>query len=407
MEIVAAFERWRKGRGLALVPALKEWCALYNVSGAGVSDEALAHYPTVAWNTVQRWRRKRQERGIQGLLPGRGGRKSLIETSTDFLEEAEALIFERPNHITAPEILETLQARYPDRDMPGIDAIRRWIRKWRARNAHALSAVANPDEHRSRRMPAFGDASAEIEGLNYLWELDSTPADAICSDGKRYTIVAGIDIWSRRTRCVVAPTSKATAIAALLRRMLLDFGVPAVVRTDEGSDYTSRHIKRVLDDLDAVHDELPPYSPDKKPFIERFIESLNHGLISKLPGFAGHNVADREALRARKSFAARRGEDEREAFNCDLTAEQLQVRIDAWCENVYGRKPHGGLAGMSPFEKAASWTGERRRIDNERALDVLLAEPVDGKPTRVVSKRDGIRADGGRLHRGRARPDRG
>ena len=42
-------------------------------------------------------------------------------------------------------------------------------------------------------MPAFGDAptSAEIEGLNYLWELDSTPADAICSDGKRYTIVVG------------------------------------------------------------------------------------------------------------------------------------------------------------------------------------------------------------------------
>ena len=82
LEIVAAFERWRKGRSLALVPALKEWCVTYNVSGAGLSDEALAHYPTVAWNTVQRWRRKRLERGVQGLLPGRGGRKSLIETST-------------------------------------------------------------------------------------------------------------------------------------------------------------------------------------------------------------------------------------------------------------------------------------------------------------------------------------
>ncbi len=220
LEIVAAFDRWRKSRNLALVPALKEWAPIYNVSGCGVSEETRAHYPSVAWNTVQRWRRKRAERGTQGLLPGRGGRKSLIETSIDFLEEAEALIFERPHHITASEILETVEARYPDRDMPGIDAIRRWMRKWRARNPRALSAVANPDKHRSRRMPAFGDANAEIEGLNYLWELDSTPADAIRSDGKRYAIVVGIDVWSRRTRCVVAPTSSATAIAALLRRTL-------------------------------------------------------------------------------------------------------------------------------------------------------------------------------------------
>ena len=269
------------------------------------------------------------------------------------------------------------------------------MRKWRAANARALSTVADPDRHRGTRMPAFGDGLAEVEGLNDLWELDSTPADAICADGKRYTIVAGIDVWSRRARCVVAPTSKSTAVAALLRRMLLDFGVPAFVRTDQGADYASRHVVRVLRELDAVHDLLPPYSPDKKAFIERFIGTLNHGLIARLPGFAGHNVADREAIRARKSFAARRGEDVREAFSCDLTAEELQARIDAWCEHIYGRRPHGGLAGMSPFEQAASWTGARRRIGNERALDVLLAEPVDGRPTRVVDKAKGIRADGG------------
>ena len=395
LEIVAEFDRWRKGRNLSLVPALKEWTFLYAESGCGVSGETRAHYPTVAWNTVQRWRQKRLERGARGLLPGRGGRKSLIETSIDFSEEAEALMFERPNHVTAPEILETLEARYPDRDMPGIDAIRRWMRKWRANNARRLSAVADPDKHRSHRMPAFGDPAAEIKALNYLWELDSTSADAICADRKRYYIVVGIDVWSRRVKCVVVPTSKATAIAALLRRMLLEFGVPAVVRTDQGSDYTSQHIRRILMDLDVVHDVLAPYRPDQKPFVERFIHTLNHRLIAKLPGFSGHNVADRQALRARKSFSARRGEDVREAFNCDLTAEQLQARIDAWCTHVYERRPHNGLAGMSPFAKAASWTGERRQITDERALDVLLAEPVDGKPTRIVSKRDGIRADSG------------
>ena len=52
----------------------------------------------------------------------------------------------------------------------------------------------------------------------------------ICADGKRYAIVAALDIMSRRV--LVLPTSRATAIAALLRRCILECGVPETVRTD-------------------------------------------------------------------------------------------------------------------------------------------------------------------------------
>ena len=82
--------------------------------------------------------------------------------------------------------------------------------------------------------------------LNQLWELHSTPADVICGDGKRYAIVAAIDIWSRQARVLVVPTSRATAIAALPHRCILEWGVPEAVRTDEGKDYTSRHVLGVL-----------------------------------------------------------------------------------------------------------------------------------------------------------------
>ena len=393
-DIVSAFDRWRAPRGLALVPAYKQFSDLYRAGEIDVSAATRSLIASFSWNTLQRWHREFRARGVVGLLPGAGGRRSTIDADEDFRETAAALVLANPNHVTARQIGRALRARFPDREPPGIDSIRRWARGWRAAHKRELSAVADPDGHRSRRMPAFGDGGEMlVDGLNSLWELDSTLADVMCADGKRYALVAAIDVWSRRVKCYVTRSSRAGAIAALIRRCLLDWGVPGWVRTDEGSDYTSRHLRHALLDLGVGHEVLPPYSPDLKPFIERVIGTISRDLFSQLPGFTGHNVAEAAKLRARKSFAARRGEQPVATFKCSLTPEQLQERIDAWCEHVYGREEHSGLAGMSPFAKAASWAGERRAVD-ERALDALLAEPVSGGGTRTVQK-TGLDVEGG------------
>jgi len=392
-EIAAAFEAWYRPRRIGLVPAFREFSTLYRAGEIAVSAETRAAVPTVAWNTLQRWRSAFAKRGVAGLLPGTGGRRSTIDVDPDFRETAAAMVLERPRHVTARQIRRTLAARFPDREPPGIDSVRRWLRPFRAEHARELSAVEDPDGHRSRRMPAFGDGGEMlVDGLNSLWELDSTLADAMCVDGKRYALVAAIDVWSRRTKVHVTASSRASAIAALIRRCLLDWGVPGWVRTDEGADYTSRHLRRVFVDLKVGHEVLPPYSPELKPFIERFIGTLARDLLTQLPGFTGHNVAQAAKLRARKSFAARRGEQPVATFKCSLTPGELQEKIDAWCEHVYGRESHSGL-GVSPFERAASWNGERRAVD-ERSLDALLAEPVQGRPWRTVQK-DGLHADSG------------
>ena len=392
-EILAAFDAWYRPRQIARDAALKEFSALYGAGEIAVSSDTRAAVPTVAWNTLRRWRWDLEARGVIGLLPGCGGRCSVIDADPDFREEVAALLMANPDHVTARNIARTLAARYPDRPQPGIDAIRRWVRRWRAEHRRRLSAVADPDGHRSRRMPAFGDGGAMlVDGLNSLWELDSTLADVMCADGKRYALVAAIDVWSRRPKVHVTASSRAAAIAALIRRCLLDWGVPGWVRTDEGADYTSRHLRHVFLDLGVGHVVLPPYSPDQKPFIERFIGTLARDLLTQLPGFTGHNVAQAAKLRARKSFAARRGEQPVATFKCSLTPEELQEKIDAWCEHIYGREVHSGL-GVSPYLKAASWNGERRAVD-ERSLDALLAEPVQGRPWRTVQK-DGLHADAG------------
>ena len=134
-----------------------------------------------------------------------------------------------------------------------------------------------------------------------------------------------------------------------------------------------------------------PTRPRPSPIVERFLGTLARDLFAFLPGFAGHDVAQAQALRARKSFAARRGEEEVEAFGCTLTAEELQARCDVWCEAVYGRRPHAGLDGATPFARTAAWAEPVRQVRDERALDALLAAPAGGG-WRTVGK-DGIRLD--------------
>ena len=343
------------------------------------ADTAAAAEAGIASGVLGRWRRK-----VRGLPRGarvaalldarRPGRPSLIDTG--MRETLEALIFGLGDHLTAVHAHRTLLARHGR--TPKVQTVRAWLRRWRRENARDLLAVTNPDLDRSRHRPAGGDAAAAVVRLNQLWELDSTPADVICADGKRYAIVAAIDIWSRQARVLVVPTSRATAIAALLRRCILEWGVPEAVRTDEGKDYTSHHVLGVLADLEIEHCPCPPYTPEAKPFVERFLGTLTRDLFATLPGSTGHDVAQAQALRSRRSFSARRGEDDAAIYGATLTAEELQVRCDTWCDAVYGRRSHSGLQGVSPFARRASWPLPVRRVQDERALDALLAEPAGG-----------------------------
>lgn len=394
LDILTAFDRWRRDCGSSVVmDDMRRFAAAYAAGEVAVEAVTRSMIASVGRTALDDWHRRRRAGGWSALLPRRGGHNAchgLIDADGALRDAIVAHILERPGHVNGRTIMRALRVSFDGARLPSYRTLQRWVSAWLAANPRLVSAVADPDRHRSRYLPAAGDAAAQVDHLNQLWELDSTPADVICTDG-RHTIVGAIDVFSRRARVLVVPTSKAAAIAALLRRAILAWGVPETVRTDEGADYVSRHLKRALADLGIVHDVLPPFSPERKPFIERFFGTLARSLLQQLPGFAGHNVAEAQAIRSRKAFAARRGEGDAEAFKVALTAAELQSACDAWLEAVYEREPHRGLKGRSPFEAAAGQPC--RRIDDERALDVLLAEPADGGGWRVVSKK-GIHAEG-------------
>ena len=390
-EAVHLFTKFHAASGLALVPAYKAFAGAW--PGDGVSGDTRELVPSLSWSTLRRWHNAHAKGGTAALMPGRGGRRSDTADDPAIAGIVEAMLRANPHHVTARNVVRALEARM-NGQAPGIASVRRHMRRWREENGFALSACSDPDGHRSRTMPAFGDGSWDVTALNQLWELDSTRLDVICADGLRWDVCVALEVWARRGRAVVTRRSSAEAIKGLVRRCLLEWGVPGVIRTDEGKDYTSKHLQRVVRDLEIEHDILPPYSPDMKPHVERFIGIMSHDLLTQLGGFCGHDVADAQRIRGRQSFAARRGKDDTILFRSSLTAEELQARIDDWCEHVYGREPRAGLDGLSPFEKAASWTGKApKRISDERGMDVLLA-PAAGDGRRKVGK-DGIRVDGG------------
>ena len=355
------------------------------------ADAAAASEAGVSVSAVASWRRR-----VRGLPEGgrvaalldsaRPGRPSAIDGDAAWRGTLAALALHHGPHLTAEHARRVLVARHGR--APHVRTVRAWLARWRAEHARTLSAVTAPDRHRSHRQPAFGTSGTDVP--NAVWELDSTVADVMCVPGRRPALVAALDLGTRRLAVLVSPTSSAAAIAALLRRCVLDWGVPSAIRTDEGADYTSGRIAGVLADLEIRHDVAPPYTPEAKGAVERALGTLSRDLLAHLPGFVGHHPGQAAAIRSRRSFAGRRGMSPAAQVGAALTIAALQARISAWCEDIYGRRAHAGLGGRSPWE-AARAAPPPRRVTDERALDALLAEPAGG--TRQVGKR-GIKVGG-------------
>lgn len=336
--------------------------------------------------TLYNWEAAYKDSGLSGLAPTYGNRagSGLMDSDQDLRDFVLGLLVQAP-HTSSATLMSGLRARFPGRQLPHYRTVSKWLAKWKADNAQLFLKVVNPDAWRSKYKSASGSQSEGIIRLNQVWELDSTPADLLLTDNYRHKIIGCIDVYPRRVTLHVSRQSTAAAVASCLRKSITAWGVPETVRIDNGADYISKHMRRVYDGLGIETDICPPFTPECKPHIERFFKSFSHDLLELLPGFVGHNVAERKDIEARKSFADRLCRKD-EVVELRITPEELQKFCDEWCENVYQHRPHGGLNGKTPFEVAAANTLPIRRIENERALDILLL-PTDGDGLRTVTKK--------------------
>lgn len=387
-DIVSAWRIWRDRTGRFGWRGMEAFCDLYRRDQIPIHEMVVRLVPSVCAASLAAWEERDEARGWVGLSGDYRPREKAIERDPALATTFDGAIAAFPQ-IRAGQMRDILRAKHPGLALPTLRSVQRWLAAWKAKNRTLHAHLDDPDKAKSRSRVSFGTAA--VGAINARWEIDATPADLLLADGKRYTLLGLIDVGTRRMRLIVAEHSSGVAVGLLLRRCLLEFGIPGTVGTDNGAEFVGQHIKRVFSDLRINHDIAPPFSPEAKPYIERAFRTFSHDLIELMPGFVGHNVAERAAIRARRSFADRlMGAGRRSEVEMSVSAEALQAFCDAWCRDRYERRGHSGLNGRSPFEAAQAQAGAVLKIANERALDVLLAPAASGGGWRVVGKK-GIR----------------
>jgi hypothetical protein len=116
----------------------------------------------------------------------------------------------------------------------------------------------------------------------------------------------------------------------------------------------------LCDFVGCVADAGPKYSPDERPYIERFFGTIASRLSSRLPGYTGSNPRD-----LRRALADPKG-DLRLYVSLDELGELVEYAISS-----YNGTPHAGLNNATPLEAMEyfvrsrqtllAWLAEQRR----------------------------------------------
>lgn len=403
LALLALADRFAESASLSRRVADRAFADQYNAGAIDAADWIRKAVKSLSERTLRYWRADARAGHTAKLAVDRGAARK----GTGILDRAEdgqvrtfllALLAKQPQ-LTAHHLRSLTCDRFPGGILHGgeriaVPPIRTFqyaLKAWRNEYRNELQLLRDPDGFKNR-VRFSARVARPADHLNEVWQVDASPADVLCFDG-RHSIYLCEDIYSRRLIGLVSKTARAPAVGLLFRKAILAWGVPTRIKTDNGSDFTARETTRLLAALAIEHELAPPFRPETKGHIERAIGTMQRGLMRTLEGFIGHSVADRKMIEARKSFAQRLGEQPEDLLQVALSSADLQARLDEWCTVTYANAPHAGLKGQTPFAVAAFAADRVRRVQDERALDMLLA-PVAGKDGHRRVTKTGIRIDG-------------
>ena len=140
----------------------------------------------------------------------------------------------------------------------------------------------------------------EADAPNAIWQADHTLLDMLLTDAKGHArkpwLTVILDDYSRAVAGYMvafeAPSALHTALAlrqAIWRKPEPTWqvcGIPGVLYTDHGSDFTSQHLEQVCADLKIQAIFSLVGQPRGRGRIERFFNTVNQLLLARLPGYA-------------------------------------------------------------------------------------------------------------------------
>ncbi|WDF73496.1 DDE-type integrase/transposase/recombinase [Novosphingobium sp. KACC 22771] len=314
---------------------------------------------------------------------GRPKGTSYFDRNPDAADAVEAYLTARP--VSARNLLKLLAAD-GFAELPTMRTLQRFVRDLEERKKVLFTALRDPDGYKSAYAPALGRMDATVSYAHEMWEIDTTKADVMCTDGRK-AVLGIIDRWSRRARFLVVESESAQSVRRMLVTTITAWGVmPAILKTDNGSGFINATMETALPYLEIALDPCLPGTPEDKPHVERLFGTFMRERASLLDGFIGHNVAQAQKLRAAAKKKTGRAE-----IIASISSAELQAILDAWVDGEYHQRTHSSLK-MSPMEKWQRSPTPPRAAAGERELKLALSAYVG---TAMIGKR-GVRWKNGR-----------
>lgn len=343
--------------------ATADFCAAF--AQGDVDKDLLEVLGSFAPRTLIRWEQAFRQRGPAGLLDKRGRPRGGVAITGAMRAFVWRVIQARPQ-ITAAAIHRLLSAEFPRQSIPIRRTLRRLVKTLRADNHEFLESLHQPSQHKRHYQPALGRADAGVARPNQVWEIDSTRSDILArrpsweiraNDGKRYTMIAVMDVFSRRPVARLVESGGGYYIGETLISAIRKLGLPEALIMDLGKDYQSILVRTFCADLGIEVPEVPGYTPEAKPHVERFFDTIQSQLFAVLPGYVANKVDNRQ-----------------EIISVELSRQELQEEVNLWIQ-AYERREHGST-GETPLLRGNP-EGWCKRTVPEDQLRMLLSPPVE------------------------------
>jgi len=213
---------------------------------------------------------------------------------------------------------------------------------------HGLSKVAAPLAEEHRRFVA--------EHANAIWYGDVMHGPTVTVKGRRRKVylVSLMDDASRLIAHSAFCTGEtALDIEGVLKQAVLRRGLPRQLVVDNGAAYRAATLQGICARLDVRLIYCRPYAPEGKGKLERWHRTFREQFLAEL------DVSRLQDL------------------------DDLNARLWAWIEQIYHRRPHGGLDGQTPLERYQQDLPKIRPLGQKAArLDELFHHRVPRKVRR-------------------------
>jgi putative transposase len=199
------------------------------------------------------------------------------------------------------------------------------VNRKRVQRLYRAEGLAVRRRRKRRRSAIPRPVRPPLTGPNQRWSLDFVH-DAL-STGRRFRCLTVLDEYSREALAVhVAYSIPAAEVIAVLERLRQERGLPAVLVTDNGSEFTSRAFDAWAYARDVKLDFIQPGKPYQNAFIESFNGTLRDDCLN-LHWFA--------------------------------SLAQARLTIEVWRQDYNHVRPHSALGELTPAEFLAAFTPER------------------------------------------------